>query len=152
ASGVLRELKHLERAGILTSRTVGRLKLYRLNQNSPIHAELAAIIRKTTGLADVIRAALAPLKGRIQLAYIYGSMAAGTAKAHSDVDVMVVGAASSMEVAAALAEAELSLGREVNPTVFAPAEYARKLKLGRGFPCTAHTGARIDLLGSTDEP
>ena len=152
ASGALRELKRLERAGILASRTVGRQKLYRLDAACPIHAELASIMRKTAGLADVIRAALSPLAKRIELAYIYGSMAAGTAKAHSDVDVMVVGKVSAIDVAAALAEAGRSLGREVNPTVYATAEYAKKLKLGRGFPHTAHTGARIDLIGNADEP
>jgi DNA-binding transcriptional ArsR family regulator len=55
ASGVMRELRLLERHGILASRRAGRQKLYRMNQHSPLYAELSSIMRKTTGLADLIR-------------------------------------------------------------------------------------------------
>jgi predicted nucleotidyltransferase len=151
APGAADELRSLEELGILTARRVGRQKLYRMNPDSPIYAELTSIMRKTAGLADQVRAALQPLAGRIELAYIYGSMASGKARSSSDVDVMVVGSISSMDVAEALDDVSRRLGREINATVYAAEEYARKVSLGRGFPFTAHSGARIMLLGSADE-
>lgn len=151
APGVAHELRLLEGLGIVAARRVGRQKLYRMNADSPLFSELTSIMRKTAGLADLIRAALLPLDQQIELAYIYGSMASGKTRPGSDVDVMIVGTASSMDVSAALEDASRELGREVNATVYAPDEYASKVSLGRGFPFTAHSGARIMLLGSADE-
>lgn len=152
ASGVMRELRLLERYGVLSSRRVGRQKLYRMNQHSPLYAELSSIMRKTAGMADVIRAALLPLEGQIQLAYIYGSMASGKARPVSDVDVMVVGTVSSMDISDALEAAGRALGREVNASVYSTAEYWPKVKLRRGFPYTAHAGPVILLMGDLNEP
>lgn len=151
-SGVMRELRLLERHGILVARRVGRQKLYRMNPDSPLYAELASIMRKTAGLADLIRAALLPLAEQLELAYIYGSMASGKLRPDSDVDVMVVGAASSVDLAGALDSTSRALGREVNFSVYLPTEYWSKVESGRGFPYTAHAGPKILLLGNVDAP
>jgi len=67
---VMRELHSLRDAGILRSNNVGRQVIYRLNPDCPIYEELRAIIRKTVGLADVLKDALATLSDRIDLAYV----------------------------------------------------------------------------------
>jgi predicted nucleotidyltransferase len=151
-SGVMRELRHLEEYGIVASRTQGGQKLYRMNPDCPVFPELASLVRKTAGLAELIRSALHPLLQQIEQAYIYGSQAAGTARPQSDVDVMVVGDVSSFDIYSALEACASQLGRAVNPTVFCPGEYRAKVKLHRGFPYTAHSGPRIQLFGGTDEP
>ncbi len=151
-SGVMRELRLLERHGILAARRVGRQKLYRMNLDSPVYAELTSILRKSAGLADQIRTALRPLEEQIELAYIYGSMASGKIHPHSDVDLMVVGTASSMELAGALDATSRALRREVHASVYSHAEYWRKVGLGRGFPFTAHSGPKILVLGKANEP
>jgi predicted nucleotidyltransferase len=123
-----------------------------MNVDSPVYAELAALVRKTGGLADVLRAALLPLAADIELAYIYGSQAAGTARPDSDVDVMVVGRAGSDDVYEALERSAETLGRAVNPTVYPADEYWSKVRRQRGFPYTAHSGPRIMLVGDGNEP
>ena len=55
---------------------------------------MAGIFRKTAGPADVLREALAPIGGKIRVAFIFGSVAQGKERATSDVDVLVVGSAS----------------------------------------------------------
>src|SRR5690606_34594426 len=48
-----RELAKLTEAGLLVRESVGRQTFYRANRQSPIFEELASIIRKTSGLAEV---------------------------------------------------------------------------------------------------
>jgi hypothetical protein len=47
---------------------VGNQKHYRANASAPIFEELQSLVLKTSGLVDVLRAALAPLASQIDLA------------------------------------------------------------------------------------
>ena len=58
---VQRELARLEASGLVTVTRVGKQKHYQANAGSPVFEELRAIVLKTSGQADVIRAALAPI-------------------------------------------------------------------------------------------
>lgn len=87
AGSLHRELKRLAESGLLLREPVGNQVRYRANRDCPIFTELAGIFRKTVGLADVLREALAPLASEIDLAFIFGSVAQGkegitTALAH----------------------------------------------------------------------
>ncbi len=87
APGTLKkELDALCHVGLLHSERVGNQVHFQANQDHPVFAELQALVRKTTGLADVLRQALQPLEGQIELALVFGSMASGSAHAGSDVD------------------------------------------------------------------
>src|SRR5438067_5052101 len=70
-----RELRNLTDAGLLVREDVGRVTLYKANRAAPIFNELSAIVRKTFGVADVLKEALAPFQDRIERAFIYGSVA-----------------------------------------------------------------------------
>ena len=48
------------------------------------------MVLKTTGIGDLLRAALANVAG-IACAFVYGSVAAGDDNADSDIDIMIVG-------------------------------------------------------------
>ena len=63
------------------------------------------------------------------------------------VDLMVVGALTFADVAAATGGCEQQLGREVNPTVYPPAEYREKLEAGHHFLETVRDGEKIFLIG-----
>jgi len=56
-----RELRALSELGLLTRREVGRQVFYSANRASAMFPELAGLRRKTAGLADLLRGALAPL-------------------------------------------------------------------------------------------
>ena len=60
---VQRELARLEAAGLVTASRVGKQKHYPANPASPIFPELCGLILKTSGMADVLRDALAPVAG-----------------------------------------------------------------------------------------
>jgi predicted nucleotidyltransferase len=59
-------------------------------------------------------------------AFVYGSIATGSQQSDSDIDLMVVGQVSPHDLALPLRRARESLGREINPTVYAHAEFERK--------------------------
>ena len=58
--------------------------------------EIAGLLRKTAGIADVLRDALGE---SVTLAFIYGSIASGNETPRSDIDVMVLGSAGFADVA-----------------------------------------------------
>ncbi|MCK4599688.1 nucleotidyltransferase domain-containing protein [Candidatus Bipolaricaulota bacterium] len=146
--GLLRELHAMRDAGILAAKRVGRQVIYRLNGSCPIHDELRSIVLKTVGLGDVLREALSPFAERIDLAYVYGSLASGEASAESDVDVMVVGTVTLRELSASLRKAGSLLRREINPTLYQSDEYQEALNTQNSFISRVHQGPRIDLIGA----
>ena len=81
AGSLHRELRTLAELGVLLRQEVGRQVHYRANPASPVFAELAGLLRKTAGLADVLRDALTPLGKKVALAFVFGSMAAGSERA-----------------------------------------------------------------------
>lgn len=151
APGTLKkELDALCHVGLLTSERVGNQVQFQANQGHPVFAELQALIRKTTGLADVLRQALQPLGEQVALAFVFGSMASGSAHAGSDVDLLVVGSASFAQVVEATYAAQTQLGREINPKVMTPAEWARQRTEGHPFVQELLAKPRILLTGTLD--
>lgn len=143
-----RELAKLAEAGLLVREKEGKHLYFSANRDCPVYEELASILRKTSGLADVLAEALLPLADRIEAAFVFGSMAAGTAGPGSDVDVMVVGEAGFAEVVAALYPAQETLGREINPKVYSRQEWD-KLVAGRGaFIREVLAKPRLSILGN----
>ena len=151
APGTLKkELDALCHVGLLTSERVGNQVHFQANQGHPVFAELQALVRKTTGLADVLRRALQPLGEQVALALVFGSMASGSAHAGSDVDLLVVGSASFAQVVEATYAAQAPLGRDINPKVMTPTEWATKRAEGHPFVQELLAKPRILLTGTLD--
>ena len=128
-----RELGKLAQAGLLLRSDQGNQARYSANVQHPLFPELSAMFRKTHGVVPALRTALEPLAGQIVLAFVYGSLASGTATQHSDVDVLLVGSVDFVAVVQALYPLHELLGREVNPVVWAPQELADKAQAGDAF-------------------
>jgi len=86
-----RELQLLTRAGLVTRTVDGRQVYFQAHRESPVFSELQRLLIKTVGARDVIRHALAPLSPALRAAFIMGSVAKGTMRASSDVDLLIVG-------------------------------------------------------------
>jgi len=142
-----RELHSLRDAGLLTAKSVGNQIIYRLNPDCPIYDEVRAIVRKTLGLAGTLRDTLEPLSARIELAYVYGSLAQGQERPDSDVDLMIVGDVSLREISPLLTEAHRAIGREISLTLYRSAEYAEALEDADSFVRKVHDGPKILLMG-----
>lgn len=148
---LLRELRTLHALGLVKRREVGRQVFFSADSASPVFSELASLLRKTVGLADRLREALAPLADRIKAGFVYGSMAAGTAGPHSDIDVLLVGDVSFSSVTRALHPEQATLGREINPTVISAAEFKSRRLARDGFIQAVTDGPKIWLIGGEDE-
>jgi predicted nucleotidyltransferase len=149
---VQRELEKLEGCGLVSGNKIGNQKHYQANAKAPIFTELRGILLKTSGLADILRAALTPLAGQIQVAFVYGSVARGVDTAHSDIDLMLIGdKLVYADVYAILAQAEQQLGRPVNPSIVSMAELQQKLADGNGFLTQVLTAPKIFLIASENE-
>jgi len=147
---VQRELENLVNTGLIVRRKQGNQVYYQANPQSPIFAELKSLMVKTTGVAAVLREALKPFRGRIETAFIYGSFAKGTENAGSDVDVLVIGDLTFSEVVDALASAQESIGREVNPSVYPVDEFITKVSAGNHFLTSSIGEPKIFLIGDGD--
>jgi len=146
-----RELRSLAQAGLLLRESVGNQVRYRANRNCPIYPELAEIFRKTVGLVDLLREALAALSGRICSAFLFGSIARHAESSTSDVDVFVVGEVSFTEVVAAVSPLQERLGREINPVVMTPAQFQTARDTGERFVRRVLAEPRLLLMGSDDD-
>jgi predicted nucleotidyltransferase len=135
-------------AGLLTREARGREIHYRANRACPIFAEVHGLVLKTVGLADVLRGALTPLQDALTLAVVYGSQAAGTATAGSDVDLLVVGTVEELALHKAVAEAETQLARTINYTLLTPRDFARRRRERGGFVARVLAGPVIPIFGS----
>ena len=146
-----RELASLSEAGLLTISKLGNQKHYQANASAPVFAELRGLVLKTVGLADVLRAALAPLEGQIDMAFVYGSIARQQDTAGSDADVMIVSSTLGYgEVFGALEGATVSLGRKVNPTLYTPADWAKRIAQDSAFVTRVLQQPKIWLTGNEE--
>lgn len=150
AGNAHRVLRRFEQAGLVTATRSGNQRHYQANRESPIFAELQGIMRKTSGLADVLRDALEPLAQRIEQAFVFGSIARGDAGPRSDVDLMIVGEVAFAEVVEAVYPLHERLGREVNPVVMQTAEFRSRTR-DPGFIARVLDGPRIRLFGAADD-
>ena len=144
---VQRELKRLADLGIISRQLRGKQVYFQANPKCPVFAELRGLILKTAGMADVLRDSLLGFGERINVAFIYGSLARGADKATSDVDLMVVGNVSFGDVVSAIGPAQETLGREINPTVYPPEEFRRKVAGGHHFLKTVLREPKLFLIG-----
>ena len=148
---VQRELAALSEAGLLTVTTQGNQRHYQANAAAPVFAELRGLVLKTSGLGDVLRAALAPLAAQIDAAFVYGSIARQEDTASSDVDVMIISDALGYgDVYAAMEHAASLLGRKVNPTLYSRAEWMQRLKQRNAFATRVAKQPKLWLIGSDE--
>ncbi len=148
---VQREVKQLSDAGLIVRKTVGNMVFYQANRKSPVFSELRGLLLKTAGVRDVLREALAPLKNRIEVAFVYGSIAAQKERADSDVDLMIVGDASFEEVVPRLSSAGKRLRREINPTIYPVREFRSKLDSGSHFLTSVLESKKLFVFGNENE-
>lgn len=149
---VQRELSRLEGAGLVTVRRVGKQKHYQANAAASVFRELRGLAMKTFGVADVMRAALAPGEKKISAAFVYGSVAKGDDTATSDIDLMIVSdTLTYADVFAALEKSASRLGRSINPTVYSTRELAKRIKQDNAFITRVLAQPKIWLIGEESD-
>jgi predicted nucleotidyltransferase len=151
SSSLQRDLRDLTKAGILKNHRRGQMAYYEANQESPVYSDLRGLLLKTAGLVDVLADELKPLVAKLRFAFVYGSIASGQELSDSDIDVMVVGRVSPAELALPLRHARELLGRQINPTVYAPSEFDKKRAAKDHFLTGVLTKPKLFVIGGKDD-
>ena len=146
-SSLQRDLAVLTDAGALVRAVEGRQVYYRADPDCPIFEELKGIAAKTFGVAAVLKDLLAPHASRLRLAFLYGSMAKGSAASKSDVDLLWVGDLRPSELVVPLAKAEARLSRKISVIAYSEAEFAAQAARGSHFLDTVLKGPVVWLIG-----
>jgi hypothetical protein len=117
---VTAEVRRLQQADLVSTRSVGRSKLVTANADHPYIAPLTELVVMAFGPPLVIAEEFADVQG-IEGLWLYGSWAARHAgisgRPPGDVDVLVVGDVGRDAIYEAARRAERRLGREVNTTI-----------------------------------
>ncbi len=144
------EVRKLSSAGLLTSRRDGNRLYYRANTAHPIFPELQGLALKTTGLREQLADALTGLPG-VELAFVFGSQASGTAGAGSDVDLLVIGSVGLRALAPRLRPVTTNLGRELNPHVLSRETFIAKASVGDAFIANVLVAPKLWIIGGANE-
>jgi predicted nucleotidyltransferase len=121
-----RQVERLLEYGVLKEdERRGRQRAISANVEFVLYPELLSICRKSFGLAEPIREALAPFADQLDEVFVFGSAARREDSHRSDIDLMVVGTASLLEVTEALFKVEKTLGRPVHLNMYTPEEWSR---------------------------
>jgi predicted nucleotidyltransferase len=148
---VQRLLARLTASELVDRVPVGKRHLYRANTRSPLFPELHGLLVKTVGLADPLRGVLVPFRRRIRFAIVYGSIAKGTERAGSDIDVLIVGDDIALEdLLEAFEPVERQVGRRIHPTLYTSRDYERRRREGNSFLTSVLAGDHIALIGAPD--
>lgn len=155
SGAVQRQLAALHAADLVTCTPIGNQKLYQANAQSPVFEDLRRLLMKTVGVVGLLRDALMTHRDEIVFAFVFGSMASGTAAAGSDLDLLVVKRAGAALDHAALYEllkgVEADLRREVSPVLMNEASWRQKLRSADSFVARVHAGERLIVFGSSEE-
>lgn len=146
---VRQELKQLTSLGIIGSRRDGNRVYYSADVRHPLYTDLRNLVLKTSGLADVLRDSLQ--HSEIQIVFVFGSIAAGTSNALSDIDLMVIGEISLRQLSKLLSSAVKELGREINPHILTVNEYSKRVERQDHFLTTVLKGPKLFVIGDEHE-
>ena len=117
----------------------------------PVFEELASILRKTSGLVDVLAGALSTVENQISLAFVFGSLTRGKQQLNSEVDVMLVGSMSFADAMGLLHPVQETLQRGINPVVYSLDEFQRRTQSGDSFIREVLSKPKLFIVGNEDE-
>jgi Nucleotidyltransferase domain len=147
---VQRELKRLERAGLVERIPRGRQVEYEANESHPAFQGLRDALLRTLALGEPIHRALESLPG-VRLAFVFGSVARGEDTGSSDLDLLVIGDVALREVSARLMPVLRGLGREPNIVVFAEGELRSRVQRGEHFAATVLREPKLWVMGDDEQ-
>jgi DNA-binding transcriptional ArsR family regulator len=148
---VQRALERMSDAGLVAERRKGNRAYYRAERGHPAFLDLQQVFLKTVGLVDRLGAALVPMSDRLEVAFVYGSLARAEEGADSDIDLIGIGAVTLRELAAALAPVAREAGRELNASVFSVEEFRDRYRTGHHLTVSVVEGRKLWLIGDQSE-
>lgn len=147
-SSLQRELESLTMSGILQSRRDGNRLYFQAETDSPIFAPLQELMDQTIGIIEQIKELITGFSEKINIGFIYGSVARGEENTQSDVDVILIGNVKLSEISTLLRDLERKFNREINVNCYSLEEFQNKIHAENHFLTSVISGKKIFLLGN----
>ena len=149
-NAVRRELDRMLSNGIIRKEQRGNRLYYTLNTQYYYYNELLCMVSKSTGLGKSFYKKRAKL-GKLQFVVFSGKFAKHLARAHDDIDVLIVGDVVQAEVSLLVQQEEKIRGKEINYTIFSPEEFEFRKQRRDPFLLEQLSGSRIMIVGDEEE-
>jgi uncharacterized protein len=146
---VRQDIEKMVKLGLVKRRKDGNRVYYAADAMHPLNADIRQLVLKTVGLADILAQRLADAP--IRCAFVFGSVADGTATAESDIDLMIIGDIGLRKASSLLSDLDNKLGREINPMVLTPAEFALRVREKDHFVTSILKAKKLFVVGSKDD-
>lgn len=146
---VRQELSKLFKLNLIHKRKDSNRVYFAANDNHPLYTDICSIVTKTIGLVDILRDKLQD--DSISIAFLFGSIAGGSERATSDVDLMVIGDLGLRRVSELLSGIEGTIGREINPILMTKNEFIQKIKTRNHFIIRILEEPKIFIIGSDND-
>ena len=150
AHPVQRALEQFMSAGLVQSRRLGNLRLWSVAPDSPLLPSVRDLVRRTSGIAERLRHALAQMPG-VRLALLFGSYASGRDRPGSDIDLFIVGAVDWQRLTEVATPLTREFVREVNPVIWAIEDVGHPNPAQAKFLSNILGKPRIWLVGDDHE-
>ncbi|NNF84858.1 MAG: winged helix-turn-helix transcriptional regulator [Deltaproteobacteria bacterium] len=121
-NAVRTELNHLTDHKILVSERSGRSVFYRANTDHPLFPELFSMVRKITGIDELVRSVVDRL-GNVDAAYLVGDYARGIDT--GIIDVVLVGDIDKVQLDDFALKTEAYIQRKIRSLVLTKEEFIR---------------------------
>lgn len=146
---IQQEVARLVEAGLLKARKDGNRLYYSANSDHPLYPQIRQIVEKTSGYRGLLQKALSVPE--IQTAFVFGSIAKGTERPDSDLDLFVVGGLGLRQLMKLLSGIGERIGREINPHVVTPDEFAKRVQTKQHFVTSVMDSKKTFLIGDENE-
>ena len=146
---VRQELQKLVHMELLSARRDGNRLYYQANKEHPLYPDICGLVRKTSGLVEVLKGALD--KKGVRVAFVFGSIAEGQEGARSDVDLMVIGEVGLRTVSKWLSSISEEIDREINPHAMSAKEFRKRIRSGEHFLTRVLNSPRLFIVGNENE-
>lgn len=146
---IKQESEKLHKIGLIIRRQDGNRVYFSANKEHPLYSTIHNLVLKTSGLADLLKKCLE--SEEIKFAFVFGSVAAGTETANSDVDLFVIGEIGLRVLSSFLKEPVSLIGREINPQLMSLQEFTRRKIDKEHFVTRVLESPKLMIIGSEDE-
>lgn len=143
-------LEKLLRQGLVESRRIGPLRMWRMDPANPVYPALRDLYARTVGLVAQMRTTLQREAG-VDYAFVFGSYARGDDDVRSDIDVFIVGDLRGPLLLEKLQALEAALSREINPVVWSRPELLTRAREQSPFLMTLLAEPKIWIVGDEDD-
>ena len=149
-AAVQRALLKSEAGGLITSRRVGNLRLWRMDPKNPLYPSMRELFARTRGVPAQLETVLSKMLG-VRLAFLFGSYVTAKDDPTSDIDLFVIGSPDWLRLSEAIRAAGRQLGRVVNPIVWSESDLTHPPAANRIFLDSVLAGPMMWIVGDGRE-